>query len=79
VSKILQCTLCEEKFEEKAIKDLKFFPSTMICSNCYDEAEKDKSVCFGKKKQYDKKSIVCSKICSDRRVCKLYIRMQHAE
>lgn len=74
MSKTLQCTLCESKFDEQAIKELKFFPSTMICSNCYDEAKKDSDVCFGKKKQYSSKLLVCNKICPDRKICKLYVR-----
>lgn len=79
MSKVFQCTLCEEKFPEAAIKKLLFFPSTMICSKCYNEAEKDKDVCFGKKAEYNKHSLVCSKVCPDRRICKLYLRLQHAE
>lgn len=77
MSKTLQCTLCEEKFSEQDIKKLVFFPSTMICSKCYDEAEKDKDVCFAK--QYSRHSLVCKKICPDRKICKLFVRLQHAE
>jgi hypothetical protein len=76
MSKVFQCVLCEEKFSEQDFKDLKFFPSTCICSSCYDEAKKDRTVCFGKIDQYDKHSLVCSKICQDRKICKLYVRVE---
>jgi len=73
--KLFQCTECEERFTEENIKELKFFPSTMICSKCYHEAEKDKTVCFSKVEEYNKRSIVCNKICPDRRICRLYIKL----
>lgn len=75
MSKLFQCIICETKFSEQDYKDLKFFPSTCICRKCYDEAEKDKTVCFAKKEQYDRHSLACRKVCPDRKICKLYIRL----
>jgi hypothetical protein len=78
MSKVFQCLLCEKKFTEQDFKSLKFFPSTNICSACYEDAEKDKTVCFAKKDQFDRHSLACSKVCIDRKICKLYIRLQRA-
>lgn len=76
MSKVFQCVLCEERFTEDDFKKLLFFPSTCICRSCYNDANKDKSVCFGKKEHYDNHSLVCRKICQDRKVCLLYVRIE---
>lgn len=74
--KTLQCTLCHEKFDWQQVRQLAFYPSTGICNKCYQEAKDDEDVCFGKKDQFDKHNLACKRICEDRKICKLFIRME---
>ena len=77
MTKLFQCTLCEERFTYQDVKALKFFPSTCICNSCYKEAQKDKEVCFAK--AFDRHNLACTKICPDRKICKLFIRLKRYE
>jgi hypothetical protein len=76
--KLFQCTICQSKFSREDVKQLKYFPSTSVCEECYKEAQEDRDVCFGKKKQFDRHNLACKKFCADRKVCKLFIRIEHA-
>ena len=75
-SKVFQCLKCRVKFSESSFEELKFFPSTGICKACYEEAKEDSSVCFGKSEAYNSKTVLCRSICPDRKVCRLFIRVE---
>jgi len=74
-SKVFRCVVCNNRFSEKDFEELRFYPSTGVCHFCYKDAQKDSETCFGKKKFWSEKAVVCQKICPDRRICRLFIRL----
>lgn len=69
------CGQCEKRFCLDDADKLRFFPSTGICRKCYLDAMGDGSVCFAKKEYFDSTAVVCKRVCPDRHVCRLFIRL----
>lgn len=75
--RLLECLLCKKSFSIQSARDGEYF-ETGICRECYEEKEKDPTVCFGKTGEagYSEEAIECQKFCVDRRVCKEFIQGQ---
>lgn len=69
--KILECTLCMERYSVQDVKEGRYYPSTGVCDKCYVKASKgNKKVwCFG---EFDKLASECRTECQDRRICKAF-------
>jgi len=74
-SKVFVCVECEKRFVEADLDGLWFFPSTGICRQCYLEAMGDGGTCFGKREHRDERNAVCSQVCPDRNICKLFVEL----
>jgi len=86
---MLECILCEKHFNTQDVTELKFFPSTGICFDCY-KAGVDapyQKWCFGKTNiygpggrilnhGYDPDVRECRKECPDRKLCPLFVTGQ---
>jgi hypothetical protein len=72
---MLECLLCKEKYDLLDVKKLRYFLDTRICGVCYRQGQKAPITvwCFGKPKAFSLKKVECSKLCPDRRICKLVI------
>lgn len=86
---VLECILCEKHFSIEDVKQLKFFPSTGVCFDCYLKGQNASYAtwCFGKPNLYslndrvlefgyDEDKKVCQSECPDRRLCPLFMTGQ---
>jgi len=73
---VFVCQRCERRFTEEDFGKLRFFPSTGICRVCYIEAMGDGSVCFGKREYLDVEKTACKRVCPDRFVCRLFVKLE---
>ena len=86
--KLMQCILCNKRFSEKDVEELRYFPEQGICfKDYYDGFKQDhRTWCFGKRNTVDpdtgkitrygfdpQKSDDCKKLCPDRKVCRLFV------
>lgn len=77
----LECTRCEGQFSIAAIREGRFFVSSMTCWVCHREMQAAPSTisCFGKAKQngqegYSKADPECRLHCPDRAVCRKFVK-----
>lgn len=73
--KVFTCVGCGKKYSMADVKNADYFPSTGMCSGCYEKrcAVREERDCFGKPPAYDPKSNECGFECPDRSVCRVYV------
>lgn len=67
------CIICSDEFTKEDIEKALYFPSTGVCTLCYKKLMRSKVSCFGKEKLYAPRSLACSDLCPDKRICKFVI------
>jgi hypothetical protein len=82
----LECVLCGERFAERDVTELRYFPSTQVCFACYKKGQNAPYAtwCFGKQNVegpggkileygFDEDARACGQYCPDRKICKMFI------
>lgn len=77
----LECVECEGEFTVGAIREGRFFVSTMTCATCHGKMQQasPSESCFGKAKRpdregYSKADVECRLHCPDRKVCRKFVK-----
>jgi hypothetical protein len=85
---LLQCLICKHHYSIEDVRALRYFPSTGICSKCYEamQALPHQQSCFGKRNVvrdgkvvkfgFDQSTKECSSECVDRGICKLFVKLR---
>jgi len=87
--KLMQCVLCSELYSEYDVIQLRFFPDTGVCFDCYEDMKEQKyeNYCFGKGTLttaigngrqalalgYEPGNENCDHLCPDRKYCPLFL------
>lgn len=79
--KLIPCTLCQERFSLRDVREGRFVAETLICRGCYEKRQKAgfAETCFGKEggqgwEGYNERALECRGLCPDRNVCRKFVR-----
>jgi hypothetical protein len=72
---MFNCISCRRAYTLDDVMKGRYYPSTSVCLQCYQDMAKSKTTCFGSD-LYDRKAMACQ-ACPDRQVCSVFVQHPH--